>query len=195
MKGRRRKSKRILELHLGGSKGPPKCLYPTTSPISLTETQPRDCDLKLHRRENIKIWHMISLQWLATNWISSYTHIDWIIFSECSSRYVIWSKAALNYSLPFDETSPDSWRQNWYTIETPHAIQIQVKWNPKFILLLLWRKSRDSSVGTESRLQAGWSVFQGSTSGWEFSSPPRPEWFWGPLGLLSNGYQELFPWG
>jgi len=27
-----------------------------------------------------------------------------------------------------------------------------------------------------------------------FSSPPRLERFWGPPGLLSNGYQGLFPW-
>jgi hypothetical protein len=28
-----------------------------------------------------------------------------------------------------------------------------------------------------------------------FSSPPRQERLWGPLSLLSNGYQGLFPWG
>jgi hypothetical protein len=28
-----------------------------------------------------------------------------------------------------------------------------------------------------------------------FSSPPRPERLWGPLSLLYNGYQGLFPWG
>jgi hypothetical protein len=31
---------------------------------------------------------------------------------------------------------------------------------------------------------------------WEsFSSPPRPEMFWGPPTILSNEYQGLFPWG
>jgi hypothetical protein len=28
-----------------------------------------------------------------------------------------------------------------------------------------------------------------------FSSPPRPDRLWGPLSILSNGYQRLFPWG
>jgi len=27
------------------------------------------------------------------------------------------------------------------------------------------------------------------------SSPPRPDRLWAPPSLLSNGYQELFPWG
>jgi hypothetical protein len=32
--------------------------------------------------------------------------------------------------------------------------------------------------------------------GWEFFfSPPCPDRLWGPPSLLSNGYQELFPWG
>jgi hypothetical protein len=26
-----------------------------------------------------------------------------------------------------------------------------------------------------------------------FSSPQRPDWLWGPLNLLSNGYRCLFP--
>jgi len=31
--------------------------------------------------------------------------------------------------------------------------------------------------------------------GWEFfSSPPRPDRLWGPPSILSNGYEELFPW-
>jgi len=28
-----------------------------------------------------------------------------------------------------------------------------------------------------------------------FSSPPRPDQLWGPPSLLSDGYQEIFPWG
>jgi hypothetical protein len=28
-----------------------------------------------------------------------------------------------------------------------------------------------------------------------YSSPRRPDWFWGPFNLLSNGYLGLFPLG
>jgi hypothetical protein len=67
------------------------------------------------------------------------------------------------------------------------------------IIEVLYFKSRDSPVGiglgyglddrgSRFRFPAG--------GGWEFfSPPPRPERLWGPPNLLSNGYQELFPWG
>jgi hypothetical protein len=45
-------------------------------------------------------------------------------------------------------------------------------------------------------LRTGWSGVRVLVRGWEFiSSPPRPDWFWGPLSLLSSGYQGLFSWG
>jgi hypothetical protein len=32
--------------------------------------------------------------------------------------------------------------------------------------------------------------------GWEFlSSPPRPDWLWGPSSLPSNGHHGFLPWG
>jgi hypothetical protein len=58
-------------------------------------------------------------------------------------------------------------------------------------------KSRDSSVCIATRLRAG-SGFYGTIPGgdWEFfSSPPRPERFWSPPSLLSNGYREALPLG
>jgi len=56
------------------------------------------------------------------------------------------------------------------------------------------KKSSDSSVG----IALGYGLNRGSIPDgcWEFfSSPPRPERFWGPPRLLSNGYQGLFPCG
>jgi hypothetical protein len=58
--------------------------------------------------------------------------------------------------------------------------------------------SRDSSVGIALGygLDDGGSKVRFPAGGWEFfSSPPRPERFWGSPSLLSNGYQGLFPWG
>jgi hypothetical protein len=46
------------------------------------------------------------------------------------------------------------------------------------------------------RWVTGWTIDSIPGGGWEFlSSPRRPERLWGPLSLLSNGYQRLFPWG
>jgi len=45
-------------------------------------------------------------------------------------------------------------------------------------------------------LLSGGSGFYASISsgGWEFfSSPPCPEWLWGPPNLLSYGYQRFLP--
>jgi hypothetical protein len=56
-------------------------------------------------------------------------------------------------------------------------------------------RSWDSSV--VQRCATGWMIGVSSPGrGWEFfSSPPRPDRFWGPSSLLSNGYQGFFPWG
>jgi len=48
-----------------------------------------------------------------------------------------------------------------------------------------------------NRFFTGWMIGGSSPGGsWEFFfSPPRQDRFWGPLSLLSNGYQGLFPGG
>ena len=50
------------------------------------------------------------------------------------------------------------------------------------------------AVGIITRLQAGRS--RGSNSGRAngfYSSPERPDRFWGPLSLIFNGYRGFFP--
>jgi hypothetical protein len=65
------------------------------------------------------------------------------------------------------------------------------------ILMTDLGRSQDSSVGTATGCQldgrgVGIRVPVGARS---FSSPRCPHHFWRPSNLLSNGYQELFPWG
>jgi hypothetical protein len=52
------------------------------------------------------------------------------------------------------------------------------------------------ALGIATRPRVGRSGFYGSNpgGGWEFfSSPPRPDRFWGPPSILYKGYQGLFP--
>jgi hypothetical protein len=71
-----------------------------------------------------------------------------------------------------------------------------------FLLLILYKlletmflERWGSSVSTVTRLRTrrpGFNSRQGQW--WEFfSSPPRPDRFWGPHSLLSNGYRGCFP--
>jgi hypothetical protein len=68
---------------------------------------------------------------------------------------------------------------------------------PKILIGLLnkKKKSQESSVGIATRTWAGQLRIQGLISGTGnrfFSSPLCPDWLWGPVSLLYNGYQGLF---
>jgi hypothetical protein len=60
---------------------------------------------------------------------------------------------------------------------------------------LLCVRSRESSV--IQRWAKGWMIGGSSPGrGWEFfSTPSRPDWFWGPSSLLSNVYRGALSLG
>jgi hypothetical protein len=61
-----------------------------------------------------------------------------------------------------------------------------------------WDESHDISHSTVTTLRAVRSHDRGSIHGgdWEFfSSPPRPNWLWGPPNFLPNGHRGPFTWG
>jgi hypothetical protein len=65
------------------------------------------------------------------------------------------------------------------------------------LISLILIQSRDSAVGIATGYGlddrgVGVRVPVGSRI---FSSPSRPDWLWGPLNLLSNGYRGSFPGG
>jgi len=57
----------------------------------------------------------------------------------------------------------------------------------------LWERGGRSLAMT--RLQAGRPGFDSRLRQGFLSSPPYPDWLWGPPSLLPNGYWEFFPWG
>jgi hypothetical protein len=50
-------------------------------------------------------------------------------------------------------------------------------------------------IATGYGLDDRWIGIQAPVGSRIFSSPLRPDWLWGPLNLLSNGYRRLFPRG
>jgi hypothetical protein len=72
-----------------------------------------------------------------------------------------------------------------------------IKWITVFKLLECYFGSCDSAVSKAT----GYGLDDGGFGVWVlvgsriFSSPHRPDQFWGPTSLLSTGYRWHFPWG
>jgi len=65
--------------------------------------------------------------------------------------------------------------------------------NPKLTCLNIHKRWLKSVYKLDYGLDDRRSIPGTGNDGTFFSSPPRPQWLWGPPSLLSNGYWGLLP--
>jgi hypothetical protein len=113
--------------------------------------------------------------------------VKWLELEAATSSSAYWE-------LYLFSTIPLHWRDSWTLETTIERLLYIFQFAVDVARVMAWYVMIETSRGSSVGIPAAGVRFAAGVREESFSSPQCPHRLWGPLSLLSNGHQRLFPW-